>query len=208
MTNENKTFLNTSNWNSLFVGWSWFTKMRSLPSDPFARVSFLTQSMVTEKEKKTLCPTWDQTLIFEQIEIHGNPQNLEIQPPDIYIELFDHDTFVSKITSLGNFYCRFWNEILLVHIKNTVRANQIFLTLFFQSFGKIRSKKFQFWVTLKMLFIWTRIFLRVIGSLFLFTVIFWLISWLSLLIGLRICWLYPLQRDKTLPKKGVSWLGY
>lgn len=62
-------------------------------SDPFARVSFLTQSMVTEREKKTLCPTWDQTLIFEQIEIHGNPQNLEIQPPDIYIELFDHDTF-------------------------------------------------------------------------------------------------------------------
>ncbi|XP_052821675.1 myoferlin isoform X1 [Octopus bimaculoides] len=62
-------------------------------SDPFARVSFLKQSMVTEAFKKSLCPTWDQTLIFEQLEIYGNPQNLEIQPPDIFMEIFDHDMF-------------------------------------------------------------------------------------------------------------------
>lgn len=64
-------------------------------SDPFARVSFLTQSMRTENIKKSLCPTWDQSLIFEEIEIHGDPRGIEAQPPDIYIELFDHDTFVS-----------------------------------------------------------------------------------------------------------------
>ncbi|GAB1610572.1 myoferlin-like isoform X9, partial [Argonauta hians] len=62
-------------------------------SDPFARVSFLKQSMVTEAFKKSLCPTWDQTLIFEQVEIYGNPENLELQPPDIFIEIFDHDMF-------------------------------------------------------------------------------------------------------------------
>ncbi|XP_060557298.1 dysferlin-like isoform X3 [Ruditapes philippinarum] len=62
-------------------------------SDPFARVSFLTQSLRTENIKKSLCPTWDQTLIFEEFEIHGNPRTIEAQPPDIYIELFDHDTF-------------------------------------------------------------------------------------------------------------------
>ncbi|XP_067657682.1 myoferlin-like isoform X1 [Haliotis asinina] len=62
-------------------------------SDPFTRVSFLTQSMVTERLHKTLCPTWDQTLIFGEIEIFGNPKGIESQPPDIILELFDHDTF-------------------------------------------------------------------------------------------------------------------
>ncbi|XP_025096654.1 myoferlin-like isoform X4 [Pomacea canaliculata] len=62
-------------------------------SDPFAQVCFLTQSMVTEKVQKTLCPTWDQTLIFGEIEIYGNPKGMESNPPDIYIEIFDHDTF-------------------------------------------------------------------------------------------------------------------
>ncbi|KAH3789669.1 hypothetical protein DPMN_167855, partial [Dreissena polymorpha] len=62
-------------------------------SDPYAHVSFLTQSQRTENIKKSLCPTWDQTLIFGEIEIHGDPRNIEAQPPDIYIELFDHDTF-------------------------------------------------------------------------------------------------------------------
>ncbi|XP_076460960.1 myoferlin-like isoform X2 [Babylonia areolata] len=69
-------------------------------SDPFAQVCFLTQSMVTEKVPKTLCPTWDQTLIFGEIEIHGDPRNLERNPPVVYIELFDHDTF-GKAEFLG-----------------------------------------------------------------------------------------------------------
>ncbi|KAK6186023.1 hypothetical protein SNE40_008141 [Patella caerulea] len=62
-------------------------------SDPFVQVSFLTRSMKSERVEKSLCPTWDQTLIFEDIEIHGNPKSIESQPPDIYLELFDHDTF-------------------------------------------------------------------------------------------------------------------
>ncbi|BFY97443.1 hypothetical protein BsWGS_00482 [Bradybaena similaris] len=62
-------------------------------SDPFVRVAFMTQSMVTEKQKKTLSPTWDQTLIFSEVEIYGNPSVLEVTPPEIYIELFDYDTF-------------------------------------------------------------------------------------------------------------------
>ncbi|XP_059157039.1 myoferlin-like isoform X3 [Physella acuta] len=62
-------------------------------SDPFARVCFITQSMVTEKQAKTLSPTWDQTLIFGEVEIYGDPKGLEMAPPEIYIELFDHDTF-------------------------------------------------------------------------------------------------------------------
>lgn len=58
------------------------------------------QSMVTEKVEKTLCPTWDQTLIFAEIEIYGDPKAMEITPPEIFIELFDYDTFVSPFTLL------------------------------------------------------------------------------------------------------------
>ena len=64
-------------------------------ADPFSRIAFLGQSQVTEKLDKTLCPTWDQTLIFEQIEIHGDPKQIAQKPPEIVLEIFDHDTFVS-----------------------------------------------------------------------------------------------------------------
>ncbi|KAK3589425.1 hypothetical protein CHS0354_020754 [Potamilus streckersoni] len=62
-------------------------------SDPYATVSFLTQSRRTENIKQSLCPTWDQTLIFEEVEIHGDPRGIEAQAPDIYIEFYDYDTF-------------------------------------------------------------------------------------------------------------------
>ena len=62
-------------------------------SDPYARVSFLTNSMVTEQVKKSLCPCWDQTLIFEELDIYGDPRGIEAQPPNICIEIFDHDKF-------------------------------------------------------------------------------------------------------------------
>lgn len=62
-------------------------------SDPYARCCFTTQSMVTEQIHKSLCPTWDQTLIFEEIEIYGDPRILEQQPPEVMVEIFDYDTF-------------------------------------------------------------------------------------------------------------------
>jgi len=62
--------------------------------DPFARVAFLNYSQATEKVEKTLCPTWDQTLLFDTIEIYGEPKDVAIKPPPIIIELFDHDPFV------------------------------------------------------------------------------------------------------------------
>ena len=63
--------------------------------DPFARVIFLNQSDSTEKLEKTLCPTWDQTLMFEEIEIHGQPESIMEKPPKVVIEIFDYDNFVS-----------------------------------------------------------------------------------------------------------------
>lgn len=49
-------------------------------------------------EKNTLNPTWDQTLIFYEIEIFGEPASVAEQPPSIVVELYDHDTYVSMLT--------------------------------------------------------------------------------------------------------------
>lgn len=66
-------------------------------SDPYANVIFSTHSMKTEIISKTLSPTWDQTLIFESVEIHGNHEELATNPPQVTIEIFDYDSFVSLI---------------------------------------------------------------------------------------------------------------
>ncbi|XP_026702658.1 dysferlin [Athene cunicularia] len=62
-------------------------------SDPYAIVSFLHQSQKTVVIKNTLNPTWDQTLIFYEIEIFGDPQNVSDSPPSIVVEIYDHDTY-------------------------------------------------------------------------------------------------------------------
>ena len=63
-------------------------------SDPFARVMFSNQSQVTERLDKTICPTWDQSLIFTTLEIHGDPAFVRDNPPVVVVEIFDYDTFV------------------------------------------------------------------------------------------------------------------
>uniref|UniRef100_A0A8C8RT37 Dysferlin n=1 Tax=Pelusios castaneus TaxID=367368 RepID=A0A8C8RT37_9SAUR len=62
-------------------------------SDPYAIVSFLHQSQKTVVVKNTLNPTWDQTLIFYEIELFGDPQNIADVPPNIVVEIYDHDTY-------------------------------------------------------------------------------------------------------------------
>ena len=52
--------------------------------------------MKTEIVKKSLSPTWDQTLIFDSIEIYGNTNDIAKNPPQIVIEVFDHDYYVIK----------------------------------------------------------------------------------------------------------------
>lgn len=63
-------------------------------ADPYTYISFLHVSKTTEKLRATLNPTWDQTLIFNDIEIYGDPQNIFQRPPDVVLELYDHDQVV------------------------------------------------------------------------------------------------------------------
>ncbi|XP_073239418.1 myoferlin-like [Porites lutea] len=60
-------------------------------SDPYVRIVFVNQSQVSETRARTLCPTWDQTLIFEDVLIYGSPEITEKSPPRVVLELFDKD---------------------------------------------------------------------------------------------------------------------
>ncbi|XP_078269853.1 myoferlin-like [Rhinoraja longicauda] len=73
-------------------------------SDPYAHISFLHQSKTTEVIKSTLNPTWDQSLIFNDIDIYGDPSNLTQSPPKVVIEIFDEDQ-VGKDEFLGRCLC-------------------------------------------------------------------------------------------------------
>uniref|UniRef100_A0A7N6C0W3 C2 domain-containing protein n=1 Tax=Anabas testudineus TaxID=64144 RepID=A0A7N6C0W3_ANATE len=62
-------------------------------SDPYAIVSFLHQSQRTVTVRNTLNPTWDQTLIFYELEIFGDPDAMMVNPPNVVVELYDEDTY-------------------------------------------------------------------------------------------------------------------
>ncbi|XP_018560298.1 dysferlin isoform X1 [Lates calcarifer] len=62
-------------------------------SDPYAIVSFLHQSQRTVTVRNTLNPTWDQTLIFYELEIFGDPDATVANPPNIVVEFYDQDTY-------------------------------------------------------------------------------------------------------------------
>lgn len=65
--------------------------------DPYAHVSFLHRSKTTETIHCTLNPTWDQTLIFNEVEIYGDPLAVAQNPPNVVIEIFDSDQVVSVL---------------------------------------------------------------------------------------------------------------
>nr|XP_033504491.1 otoferlin isoform X12 [Epinephelus lanceolatus] len=74
-------------------------------SDPFARVFFSTHSQVTEVLSETLCPTWDQLLVFDDVELFGEASELRDDPPIIVVEIFDQDT-VGKAEFIGRTFAK------------------------------------------------------------------------------------------------------
>uniref|UniRef100_A0A8C9VL99 Otoferlin n=1 Tax=Scleropages formosus TaxID=113540 RepID=A0A8C9VL99_SCLFO len=74
-------------------------------SDPFARVFFSTHSQVTEVLNETLCPTWDQMLVFDNVELYGEASELRDDPPIIVIEIYDQDT-VGKAEFIGRAFAK------------------------------------------------------------------------------------------------------
>ncbi|XP_053126190.1 fer-1-like protein 5 isoform X3 [Hemicordylus capensis] len=58
-------------------------------ADPVAHVSFLHMSQCTKAISGTLHPCWDETLLFENILIYGDPRGTEQNPPVVALEFFD-----------------------------------------------------------------------------------------------------------------------
>ncbi|XP_045700379.1 otoferlin isoform X2 [Phyllostomus hastatus] len=74
-------------------------------SDPFARVFFINQSQCTEVLNETLCPTWDQMLVFDNLELYGEAQELRDDPPIIVIEIYDQDS-MGKFDFMGRTFAK------------------------------------------------------------------------------------------------------
>uniref|UniRef100_A0A6P7GTG0 Otoferlin-like n=1 Tax=Diabrotica virgifera virgifera TaxID=50390 RepID=A0A6P7GTG0_DIAVI len=69
-------------------------------SDPFARIIAGEFSKTTQVIDETLSPTWDELLIFEEILIYGDGDEIKNDPPPIVIEIFDQDK-VGKSEFIG-----------------------------------------------------------------------------------------------------------
>uniref|UniRef100_A0A8C5TJ51 Otoferlin n=1 Tax=Malurus cyaneus samueli TaxID=2593467 RepID=A0A8C5TJ51_9PASS len=74
-------------------------------SDPFARVFFISQSQCTEVLNETLCPTWDQLLVFDNVELYGEAHEMRDDPPIIVIEIYDQDT-MGKADFMGRTFAK------------------------------------------------------------------------------------------------------
>ncbi|MBN3319754.1 FR1L6 protein, partial [Atractosteus spatula] len=70
-------------------------------SDPFAKVSFVSQSQTTMIINQTLTPTWNQMLLFNSITLHGELKDITEDPPIVVIELYDDDA-LGKAEYLGS----------------------------------------------------------------------------------------------------------
>ena len=63
--------------------------------DPYASVSFHSQTQQTWTCKKTLCPEWDQTLLFKDIVLYGQPTAYAENSPYVCVTLYDKHKLVS-----------------------------------------------------------------------------------------------------------------
>ena len=73
-------------------------------ADPYAKISFENQCQITRVIKQTVCPEWDQTLIFEDIQMYGSPSTVAESAPYVNIELFDKDQVVRYHLSACMFF--------------------------------------------------------------------------------------------------------
>ncbi|XP_034534955.1 fer-1-like protein 6 [Notolabrus celidotus] len=60
-------------------------------SDPFARVTFLSHCQTTNVINQTLSPTWNQCLPMSRLQLSGDLQHIQEEPPRILIEVYDDD---------------------------------------------------------------------------------------------------------------------
>ncbi|NWX87291.1 FR1L6 protein, partial [Nothoprocta ornata] len=70
-------------------------------SDPFAKVTFTSHCQTTKIIPQTLSPTWNQMLLFNNVVLYGDREEITQFPPEIVIELYDDDA-VGKAEYIGS----------------------------------------------------------------------------------------------------------
>ncbi|XP_047145925.1 otoferlin isoform X2 [Hydra vulgaris] len=74
-------------------------------SDAFSRVMLNNHAGDTNIIQQTRCPTWNQTILFQNLKFYGDIEFVLSNPPIIIVELFDYDSEV-KIKFIGRTFCR------------------------------------------------------------------------------------------------------
>lgn len=92
-----KSSLITTRLCGITVGYSKFSSDANvLLTDAFARVIFTHLVADTRVIWETRSPTWDQMLVFKDLVLWGDVNEIAVNPPTIVIEIFDKDIGVSK----------------------------------------------------------------------------------------------------------------
>lgn len=64
-------------------------------SDPYAIMAFGRYSTRSRIIKESVCPTWDQTMLINQIRMFGDPRSVLESPPPVVVQFYDKDIVVS-----------------------------------------------------------------------------------------------------------------
>ena len=65
-------------------------------ADPYGIVSISRYSHTTRVVEQSVCPTWDQTIILDDIFLFGNPDSILQSPPTCTVEFYDKDLIVRR----------------------------------------------------------------------------------------------------------------
>ena len=87
-------FLSHNKINLVIVQFSWHDLV--LITDAFGRVIFTHLVADTRVIWETRSPTWDQMLVFKDLILWGDVNEIAVNPPTIVIEVFDKDIGVSE----------------------------------------------------------------------------------------------------------------
>ena len=90
-------------------------------ADAFGRVIFTHLVADTRVIWETRSPTWDQMLVFKDLILWGDVNEIAVNPPTIVIEVFDKDIGVSpglcvEISNLPIFYMDILSSLIIASV--------------------------------------------------------------------------------------------
>jgi len=59
--------------------------------------------------RQSIAPFWDQTLLFPPVVLHGTKEYIKSSPPEVALQAFSQDLYVSKTVNPLNLFRLFLN---------------------------------------------------------------------------------------------------